>query len=283
MRGRNINLVYILGAGHCGSTILNVMLDSHPQGFGLGEVHRINSTSGHGADYQFLMKEAVWRKIANEYQLVSGELFQELRLETPQRSFYNLIVKRHKRHASWERKNVELFSAIKNATGNNILVDSSKEWPRLLLLSYIDNVDIRVIHLVRDPRAVVNSYQKKYGSWLRGYKRLMRLEFASLFVRRCIAENSWLDVRYEDLMNNPKALLSDICEFLSIPFDDRMLDIENNDYSGVGGNRFRYKENNTIALDVSWRSQMRTYWQFVTSIASLPYLLRYRYPFLVGQ
>ena len=35
-------VVFIMGAGHCGSTLLDLMLGSHPESFSLGELHRLH-------------------------------------------------------------------------------------------------------------------------------------------------------------------------------------------------------------------------------------------------
>ena len=54
-----------------------------------------------------------------------------------------------------------LYSAIADTTGCDVIVDSSK-WPQYgLLLTERLPLDVYVLHLVRDPRAVAYSWQRR--------------------------------------------------------------------------------------------------------------------------
>lgn len=85
----------------------------------------------------------------------------------------------------------------------------------------------QVIHLVRDPRAAVASLQQV--SWYKGGVP----EAAALWVQadkelrragRRLGPGSYHRLRFEDLMGEPRARLSALCEFLEEDFAEQMLD-----------------------------------------------------------
>ena len=67
-----------------------------------------------------------------------------------------------------------LYTAIADTTGCDVIVDSSK-WPQYgLLLSETLPFDVYVLHLVRDPRAVAYSWQRRQSRLDRGGGAFMR-------------------------------------------------------------------------------------------------------------
>ena len=72
---RPYTIVYIHGAGHCGSTLLNLLLNAHSNTLGLSEVSTLNkafmdiildSTSASRSKIKF------WNSILNEFEQRSG-------------------------------------------------------------------------------------------------------------------------------------------------------------------------------------------------------------------
>ena len=61
------------------------------------------------------------------------------------------------------RNNAVLVEAICQVQAKNVFLDASKDPVRLKYLAETKRFDISVIHLVRDGRAVVASYKKKYN------------------------------------------------------------------------------------------------------------------------
>jgi hypothetical protein len=85
--------------------------------------------------------------------------------------------------------------------------------------------DAKVVFIVRDGRAVANSYiRTKWGSATNTYHGALRWKrevdlqaaFQSSYPTRCHL------VRYEDLVRDTRAELVKICEFLEQPYSDRM-------------------------------------------------------------
>lgn len=108
--------------------------------------------------------------------------------------------------------------------------------------------DASYIHLVRDGRPVAASVVEMgwsgntycaAGRWREAVEQIEHLH-------KSVAEDRWLEVRYEQLVGEPQHQSSQICEFLGVPFSDQML---------------RYHENTTYApVDASiagrWQDHM---------------------------
>lgn len=119
--------------------------------------------------------------------------------------------------------------------------------------------DARFLILRRDPRAVVASWHRTTWSkrtstevsekWRR-YSQAMRHASRSL-PGRC------LEVRYEDLVSNPTAVLKTICTFLGTSFDPRMMFYHQRDASfpdeGVD-DQLTFEPPNPLRID-AWRAE----------------------------
>ncbi len=87
--------------------------------------------------------------------------------------------------------------------------------------------DAQIVHLVRDPRAVVASlmrvpwYQKPVthalAQWASAERELRALG-------RRLPSDSYFCLRYEDLLDDPRTQLGALCQFLDEPFAEQMLD-----------------------------------------------------------
>jgi hypothetical protein len=102
-----------------------------------------------------------------------------------------------------------------------------------------------VIHIVRDPRDVLAS--KKKAQWSRG-----RSALAHLFAHRVQARlgrewgarlfgNRYVEVRYEDLIAEPAAVLGRICATLGIAFHARMLEFSTSSRELVAQDELEWK------------------------------------------
>ena len=195
-----------------------------------------------------------------------------------------------------------LYSGIARAAGTNVVVDSSKHASYAFLLRHVSAIDLRVVQLVRDPRAVAYSWSKvtvrpetddgslmpQYGSssaaawWL----------FANSALRVLPALGVPTEiVRYEDLVADPMGEVRKISAFVDLPGDDlgpTFLDgdqVELIQSHTVSGNPMRFDTQKIrIRRDDSWQAAMsandrRT----VTMLASLVPSRKLRYPMRINE
>ena len=88
--------------------------------------------------------------------------------------------------------------------------------------------DAAVLHIIRDPRAVVHS--RMNASWSAGRPWRSHAIVAQEQLRRGRADGQrlfgarYLEVRYEALLVDPRATLTRICEHIDVPYDPAMLE-----------------------------------------------------------
>lgn len=192
-------LVYIAGAGHCGSTLLNLLLNGHSRVLGLSEV---STLPDHIRRRDELLEQPFWRNVARRYEESTGLSFPDL--ETAGPPALRILSSGDRRVEEWARPNRVLLDCIARESGASALVDASKSWQRLTMLQRSCDFDLRVIHLIRDGRAVYNSYRRKYRRGLFTLTKWPKFTLSALLLKRSFSTATWLDLRYEALASDPE-------------------------------------------------------------------------------
>lgn len=177
-----------------------------------------------------------------------------------------------------QRRNGALVKSLQELTNAKVIVDSSKIALRLKYLLQIPGLDIKVIRLVRDGRAVALTYTDEWSfadasdPALRGggsgtrrkpprrnmadaareWKRSN--EAADCLVKRLPADR-WTQVRYEELCARPAQTLERLCDFLEI--DPAKINLNfRSCRQHIIGNGMRLDSTDEIKLDDRWRSNL---------------------------
>lgn len=177
------------------------------------------------------------------------------------------------------------YRAVAAATGADLVVDSSKYPAEPAALLGHPDLDLRVLHLIRDPRA--SAY-----SWVRP-----KAYIPAMSVRRSTAywtgfnlasealaaplEHRYLRLRYEDFVRRPRREIGRVLEHVGVPASAPIDDEGRAELGGnhtVTGNPDRLVTGPvTIRDDGSWRVGLtRTQRRTVTALAA-PLLGRYGY------
>jgi hypothetical protein len=137
------------------------------------------------------------------------------------------------RSAEWSLRGVlsSLYAAVAEAGGGRLAGDKSPndlKFVRILLSAGLFAEDLPVVHVVRDIRDVLVSFNEL--GWAQGLPEgLVRYWVANnLTVRSSIPANGspYLLVRYEDIAADPVGQFTAMCEHLGVDFDPAMLDDE---------------------------------------------------------
>ena len=247
-------IIYVLGSGHSGSTLLNLLLNGHSQVVGLCEVDSLNQRLLlPESDPLYPLAHVFWRKVAECWQTSMGSDFQQIRIETPNKR--QLKAWSDGDHREYLRNNRALLDCVTRVSGASHIVDTSRSRRRLALLSQDERFSFKVVHLVRDGRGVVNSYRRKYGRFRIGLRRWMVPTVFGLVTRKRMRELDWMQLRYEDLAAAPEATLRKLCQFAGIEYEAGMLNYWEQEDISIGGNRMRQLKR-PVRLDEKWRREM---------------------------
>ncbi|MGK7390761.1 MAG: hypothetical protein ACNS60_10425 [Candidatus Cyclobacteriaceae bacterium M2_1C_046] len=167
---RKFNVVYIAGNGHSGSTLLDIILGNRTDAFSGGELTAVTRESilkEYCSCNRIISECPVWTQIVNLWETnrqISYSKYQYLRNKF-ERNKKSLVTIKNKLIPSKEfveycDATYELLLAIHTVTGADMIIDSSKSAQRIAVLDRV--VNLKVIHLCRDFKGVLNSAKKSY-------------------------------------------------------------------------------------------------------------------------
>ena len=162
-----VKIIYILGYGRSGSTILNALLDQHPELTGVGELVNLVLSGVVGRRLLRVRATGVYLSIldAGERSPGASGRISKTRYTIGLCNADPAVTRVSCRlpatlatRSGRERflhSTKALLDAIGEVSGCQTLVDSSKVPGWLLTLARLPDVDLRVIHLIRDGRGAV--------------------------------------------------------------------------------------------------------------------------------
>ncbi|MDW8351559.1 MAG: sulfotransferase [Anaerolineae bacterium] len=186
----------------------------------------------------------------------------------------------------------ELYLAIQRHSGCSMIVDTSKYPTYSYLLRLLPEIDLRVVHLVRDPRAVAYSWKrvKRYptANGEREMERHSPLRSAAAWsILNGLAQYLWgrderyLLVRYEDFVHRPREVSERILDHVGMPGALRLSsanEIEINTHHVIAGNANRFRKGKVaIRPDEEWRHALPRAEQLLVTLATLPMLPKLGY------
>ena len=270
---QKITLVYVLGAGHCGSTLLSLALDRHSDMISVSEIVGLNAKKAGWAGNEDFRQHEFWSSVAANHLQDFNADFWAVPFASPAR-------KSKLPDVQWGKENAQALSSIAKAAGVSCVVDASKQPRRLEVLLQEKVADVRVVYLVRDARAIVHSYDRKYSSLWRGYRQVKRLDRRARSIKRRFPDVPWLTLRYEDMTGDFGGSMKKVCKFCELNFEQEILKPESSSFVGVGGNRLRKKPVKEVSADRSWESEMPVWKQMILSFGFILYSLRLGFPLL---
>jgi hypothetical protein len=191
-----------------------------------------------------------------------------------------------------------LYGAIREVSGASVIVDSSKLPSHALLLRTIPDIDLRLVHLVRDSRGVAFSWQKQLKSADAGdgeAKYLDRYSPVSASARYVLYNEltrvvgalrvPYIRVRYEDLIADPRGRLARILAHAGLDVTAADLDFLHGSEADlspshtVDGNPMRFSVGPVrLRADDEWQTKMSEGDRRLVTALTSPLLLGYRYP-----
>jgi Sulfotransferase family len=244
-----MKVIFIAGTSHSGSTLLDLMLNAHPDIVSVGEVENLHQQVA----FKRARQKTFRRCSCGAPSLWECEFWSRVNeetLRTASKSLAELDVRDY-RGSNWNHApNTVLFEAISEASRKNFVVDSSKSPRRLAYLLQHSGLEVHPVHLIRNPQGQICSVAKKHGGFL---KHIVRYELVHQQIRRQLASVPHSVVRYEDLVLDPERTLGGVLEPLGLIYHPRQLSWAEQVKHNVAGNRMRRQQTSQLVLDEGWK------------------------------
>jgi hypothetical protein len=198
-----------------------------------------------------------------------------------------------------------LYEVAAAVSGAEVIVDSSKSVPYARMLDLLPGLDVRVVHLVRDARAVAHSWGRvkaardRPGQYMgrRGPLRsAVNWNIANAGTELfCRAPGRYLRLRYEDFAERPRDAVERIlglvrprtslpsegravaANLFDLPFVDERT-VEVGPTHSINGNPDRLKIGPVeVKLDARWKTEMAPATRRLVTAVTWPLLARYGY------
>jgi len=277
-----LKLIYLMGAGHIGSTVIEVVLGGHPHLQSVGEVWKLpvawvtggERTCACGAPVQTC---PFWQRVRSEWAGIVGSdavaRYTELRqhFEGSWAGWPRLLWKSRRSRSDFAEhvtKTEAFYEAIRRVGGKPVVVESSLTPRRAYALAMCPQIDLYLIHLVRDGRGVIWSLMnpakralvkkafKPTPSW-RTTRYWISANLQSAWVAGRVRPERRLFLRYEDFAQNPGAALERIGAWVGEDLSG-LLSAEGATQEPaavrhtVGGNRVRMQRHVQVRADLGW-------------------------------
>lgn len=170
-----VPVLYVGGMGRSGSTLLGRLLAHLPGFWSVGELVFLwknglleNRLCGCGVPFlECAFWSAVGERAYGGWSNVDAEYVLRTQLRIDRSRYIPLLLKPEVSAPFRLRLDhftdvlARLYAAVKEVSGCSVVVDSSKNASYAYILRHVDNVDFRVVHLVRDVRGVAYSWGKR--------------------------------------------------------------------------------------------------------------------------
>lgn len=308
-------VVYLGGFGRSGSTLVERVLGAAPGWMNVGElvdlargVARSDERCGCGSPFT---RCALWRQVGEQAfggwtQDVLDRLVALHRAAARQRHLPAMLAP--PRAPSDAQRGLQeaytrIYRAVADVTGCRVVVDASKGPALGQALAGSVGIDLRMLNVVRDPRAVAWSWNRRVD---RPHATVGEAQMWRIPVHRAAAQWSALQLemeaigrlggvrsarlRYEDFVADPVASLVAATAALGLPLGPADLPTVHAGAfrlapsHGLSGNPSRFRSGE-IALrpDDQWATRMPMRDRAVVTALTLPLLKAYGYPAFPGR
>jgi hypothetical protein len=292
-------VLYLTGWLRTGSTLLGNVLGELPGVLHVGELHYLwrngvlrtgsNSVCGCGKD---LLDCPMWSAVLAAADVAAPRM--EAGQQAVLRTRHTLARRREARGTTATAPGVTavldrraaIYRDLAGRGGARAVVDSSKYPAEAAALLGRTDIDVRVLQLVRDPRATAYSYQRSkdyIDAMSPGRSTAYWLAFNLASGLSCDAgPERYLRIRHEDLAAHPRQVVAEVMSFAGLDGDPPV------DQTGtarlganhtVTGNPDRLSHGTVVIRpDERWRTGLPWPAAAVASAIAAPLLHRYGYP-----
>lgn len=309
-----MKIIYIASDVRSGSTMLDYLLGNHPDAVGVGEIrylytHIIREGKGDKHGWACSCGEAIetcsfWKPVLERaqekggnpwnddtgYVLKSGRKLKNLltlsALIFPFPVYQRWLVKRTQLDLQSQKNLAHCARYMEGIEQiyNKVIIDSSKKGKQLVNLlkaleTYPDS-ELKVIHLIRDPRATTWSKVKRQGlkhspwNFFRSMVSWVTENAEIRLAKAIFPEQHWLTVRYEDLCKDLDGTLSRIWTQYQLNSERPGLgELNKEEKHNICGSPTRFEKNRTqVQLECNWLKEFRYFHHLIYRVIAWPFL-----------
>ncbi len=228
--------IFIVGVGRSGTTLLQSMINAHPEITITPETHFIRLFIGKPGIEKHIRSGKVVAMMQADPSLNRVEYARDVLAGHPIKSRQDLI--------TYYKKILQIHAEQKQL--NRIGEKDPKVIEYLRTLKEIFP-DAKVIHVMRDPRDVSLSRTKADWSSNRPFITQPLTHQLQITLGRRIGPelfgDNYYEIRYEHLVSDTQAELKKICSFIEVPFNPEMMNYAQKANEVVKGKELAWKEN----------------------------------------
>jgi hypothetical protein len=305
-----VKVLYVAGWGRSGSTILGRILGQVSNFFLVGELRYVwdrglieNRLCSCGVPFrecqvwQEIMAEAFGDDDHVEAQRLIALRERELRTRHLLTPTISAVRTRVARMGEYQGTLEKLYRAVRDVRRSRVVVDTSKFPSYGYILQRAPGIELYVLHLVRDPRAVAYSWESRKKPKMDRRDGPSNSMTPHGFVESSLVwdvwnlaiENVWrrrperyMLLRYEDFVESPRNSVQSILRFLGEEAESPFVgerEIAMEVPHTFSGNPDRFQSGTlTIRPDEGWRRNMSVTRQGIVTTLTWPGLVRYGYP-----
>lgn len=284
MTARPLPVAYLVGTSHCGSTLMALLMNAHPQVAGVGETSPNRRAQRSGPEgFACSCGEALsacpfWARVfervrAAGFPMDAGHWSNDYRYKPP---LLHKLLTDHP-SAAWagrlqaaadrwlpvhrgrvgrtHRANRAFMEAVLAETGAAVFFDTSKALGRLKHLMDAPDLDLKVVRMVRDARAYANSIHRRGAPVDHAALRWRKFQAACDRLLMGLAPERVHLLRYEDLCRDPAGSLKALYAFLGVEALEPPAFVVPREQHVIG-NRMRLKDRVAVRFDEGWREQL---------------------------
>jgi len=247
----SIRIIYLLGLGHSGTTLMGRLLNAHSKTISTGGTKNIplfvkgqksctcGARSPEGCQFWSKTEMALERRGLSLADLDFGYDNQD-NLDLRQLRLY--------------------FESVLEAAGAEVIVDTSRRRTYFARLAQVPGVEIIPVHIFKDPRAQYASNKRKGMGLLRS---VWNYNVRGARIRDMKPDGPpVVHVAYEELCRNPRGELQRIMAAAGLAFEEEQVSAFGEmETHIIGGNRMRLDKSSVIRLDENWRRRLSRFEQ----------------------
>jgi hypothetical protein len=270
-------MIFIVGVGRSGTSLLQSMLNAHPNITSTPETH--------------FLRNYVFPNLKNKGIVNAKNFF--LRLEEDD-NFKRISLPVDEIWTNRTSKKIDVLSFYKSMfktyadyKGKQYLVDKD---PRNI--DYMPQLKhlfpkSKIIHIYRDPRDVVTSKTKAAWSmsrpyWLHALIGQYQMKIGRRNGQKCFSRNSqYIEVKYENLLEYPEQTLKIVTKFIGVEYNESMLSFSKSAKELVDKKEMQWKKETLKPLMKSnsnkWKTHLSTFQASFVEQVSIEYFQKLNY------